>query len=238
MAGMISFHFDDGYSSHYEQAFKVFEEAGVPGCIGLIARDFEKEEVIKSGDAKLGPLLMTKNQALEMQKAGWEIVGHSRHHKHMNQPLEADDAYSEIVESKKILEREGFLIKQFMTPMSVCHPDMIPLISKHYEGAFTEHSDSSVAPIEELVQNIPLSKYRLHRSCLTKHTPDQLKEYVDYVEKHDRWLVFYDHDLGVNGNITEQGLRELLEYCKQKGVEVLTSSDALLKAERKGTLNE
>jgi len=56
--------------------------------------------------------------------------------------------------------------------------------------------------------------------------------------EHDQWLVFYDHNLGIKGNITEQGLRELLEYCKQKGVEVLTSAEVLLKVGEGGILHE
>lgn len=227
MAGRISFHFDDGHLSHYKQAFPVFQKAGVSGCIALVAGSYacdDNEEASKQVDNRS---IMSITQALEMQAAGWEILGHSMNHNSMREPLEPESAFCEIAESKRLLEARGFRVRQFVTPMSECHPDMIPLLQEHYEGAFTVYTNSASLPVEKLVMERPVSGYRMHRACLAKHTPAQLQAYVDYVADRDEWLVFYDHDLGVNGNITAPMLYELLEYCKRRGVEVLTSSDAM-----------
>ena len=213
MAGRISFHFDDGHLSHYEQAFQVFRAAGVAGCIALPALLRENR--------------LTTKQALEMQENGWEILCHSLNHIRMREPLPADMAEAEIVESKRMLEAEGFVIKQFITPMSECHVSMLPLLREHYEAAFTVYTNSATEPIERLVLKQPFDNYRLNRACLAGHSLTELKAYVDYVEASDDMLVFYDHDLGVNGNITAQMLAELLAYCKEKGVQILTSSEAL-----------
>lgn len=215
MAGKISFHFDDGHLSHYEQAYKVFRAAGAVGCIALPA--------VRENCG------LTTAQALEMQENGWEILSHSRNHIRMSEPLSAEVAEEEIVESKRLLEAEGFHIRQFVTPMSQCHISMIPLLKRYYEAAFTVYKNSAEEPVQQLVLQASADRYRLNRACLTKHSMEELKAYVDYVEVSDSWLVFYDHDLGVNGNITAPMLAELLEYCRRKGVQVLTSSEALEK---------
>lgn len=215
MSGKISFHFDDGFKSHYEQAFQVFWENQAVGCIALTAR--------RQSDR------ITTAQALEMQENGWEIVGHAKNHIKMHIPLPEEVMAEEIVESKRLLEKEGLHIRQFVTPMSECHVSMLPLLKEHYEAAFTVYKNSEEQPIEQLVLQRPVERYQLNRACLVNHSLEQLKAYVDYVEAHDSWLVFYDHDLGINGNITADTLGALLKYCKQKGVEIVTSSEALAK---------
>jgi len=211
MAGKVSFHFDDGFMSVYEQCFPVFAENGAVGCVALQVNGH------RISDA----------QALEMQSAGWEILCHSKRHISMKMPMDEQEAWTEIAESKRVLEEVGFRIRQFVTPMSACHESMLPLLREHYDGAFTVYTNSQTEPIEKLVIERPVDPYRLHRCCTSGKTLDELKAYVDYVEKNDAWLVFYDHDLGVNGNITPYALSALLRYCGEKGVAVVTSSEAL-----------
>ena len=218
MAGKISFHFDDGYRSHYTEAFGVFQKFGVPGCLCLIAgEEYRGEEKGR----------ITTAQALEMQSAGWEILCHSRHHLHMNEVLPEEVLFTELVESKRLLEEEGYQIRQFVTPMSQCHPSAAKFLRAHYDGAFTVYKNSREMPVEELVLGCPVKKYRMHRACLAGKSAEELREAVDFVAKEDEWLVFYDHDLGVKDNITVPGLEELLAYCREKGVAVVTSSQAL-----------
>ena len=91
------------------------------------------------------------------------------------------------------------------------------------------YDDFTKIELRDGIPQTPVERYQLNRACLVNHSLEQLKAYVDYVEAHDSWLVFYDHDLGVNGNITADTLGALLKYCKQKGVEIVTSSEALAK---------
>ena len=53
MAGKITFHFDDCFITQYEQAFPIFQKAGVPGCL-----------VVAAGE---GRHAMTFDQMMEMQ---------------------------------------------------------------------------------------------------------------------------------------------------------------------------
>lgn len=212
MSGKISFHFDDGFMSHYESVFPVFKKANVPASIVYNI----------CGENKI-----SFENLREMQSQGWEIISHSVNHVKMGAPLDNATAYTEIVESKELLIKEGLNVKQFVTPMSQCHESMRELLQKNYDGAFTRYTNSKDMPVEKLIINRPVNPYELNRCCLSGKTVDELKEYVDYVCENDSWMVFYEHDIGVGENISIANLEELLYYCIEKGVNVITSCDAL-----------
>ena len=214
MPGKITFHFDDCFITQYEQAFPVFQKAGAVGCL-----------VVAAGE---GRHAMTFDQMMEMQNAGWEIICHTFNHVRMAvEPLSADVADYEVVQSKHFLEHKGFRVRQFVTPYSGCHADTLPLLRAHYDAAFTVYKNSNAQPIEELVIQRPVQRYRLNRAVMSGHTLEELKAFVDYVAEHDDWLIFYEHELGVGKNITAEILEGVVRYCQEKGVEILTSSEAL-----------
>ncbi len=213
MNGKITFHFDDGYISHYNKVFPLFRKYGVKGCIAILADNRKWYN-------------MSDEQALEMQDAGWEILSHSIKHVKMTE-FDLKLGKEEIVLSKQILEQKGFNIKTFITPMSVCNSLYRPLLQANYEAAFTVYTNSKELPIEELVIKRPFNCYELNRACMSGKTIDELKQYVDYVAQNDAWLNFYDHDIAVGENITEETLEKLLVYCKSSGVEIVTVYEAI-----------
>ncbi len=215
MSGKITFHFDDGFSSHYEKVFRLFEKYGFKGCIALLA-SFRPVNAI------------SVEQALRMQEAGWEILSHSVEHKRMSQ-YDAKLGESEITLSKQLLEAKGFVTKAFVTPMSECHPLYRPLLQANYDAAFTSYTNSKLVPIEKLVIKRPINCYELNRACMSGKSIEELKEYVDYVLENDAWLNLYDHDIAVGENVTEETLEELLLYCRSLGVEIVTVSEAIAK---------
>ncbi len=217
MAGRICFHFDDGDLSHYKKAFPIFQEVGAVGCIALIAdRCF--------GD---NPQYINIEMAREMQAAGWEILSHSVTHARLDQPDLTESAIYEIAESRRRLEAAGLHIRQFITPCSYCHPSYHALLAAHYDAAFTVYTNSAVCDITELTAARPVERFRLHRACLSGKTQAALYAYVDHVAKTDALLHVYDHALDVGSNITAERLRELLIYCQNAGVEIVTASQAL-----------
>ena len=209
MSGYITFHFDDGFTSHYEKVFPLFERFGKKACISLLANND-----IGMGFAR----------ALEMQKHGFEIMCHSVTHPKMYAELPEETAWRELVSSKKILAKAGFDIRTFVTPCSALADKYLPLAKENYDAAFTVYRDSLTEPAENLVMEKPADLYLLHRCCLSGKSRDELRAYVDYVEKTDSWLVFYEHDIGTGQNVTEEGLSELLSYISQTSVSVLTTS--------------
>jgi len=214
MAGKITFHFDDCFITQYEQAFPVFQKAGAVGCL-----------VVAAGE---GRHAMSFEQMMEMQNAGWEIICHTFNHIRMAlEPVSDEIAQYEVVQSKRFLEEKGFHVRQFVTPYSGCHADTLPLLQQHYDAAFTVYKNSNAQPIEELVIKRPIDKYRLNRAVMSGHTLEELKAFVDYVAQNDEWLIFYEHELGVGKNITAEILEGVVRYCQERGVSIVTSSQAL-----------
>ncbi|MCM0756546.1 polysaccharide deacetylase family protein [Desulfovibrio aminophilus] len=68
--GMVTLVFDDGLASVYTKALPILEKRGLPAVTALIA-----ENVRWPHEG-----FMTKEQALDLQKRGWEIASHSIHH--------------------------------------------------------------------------------------------------------------------------------------------------------------
>ncbi len=68
--GMVTLVFDDGLSSVYAKALPILEQRGLVAVTALIA-----ENVRWPHEG-----YMTKEQALDLQKRGWEIASHSIHH--------------------------------------------------------------------------------------------------------------------------------------------------------------
>ncbi len=213
MSGKITFHFDDGHKSHYTKAFPIFKKYGYVGCLALMT-SFE-------------PWGLTKEEALEMQNAGWEIMSHSVTHCKMNIPLDEETAQREIKESRMMLEAQGFNISTFITPMSACDKALSPILQANYNATFTIYKNSAIVPIEELIIKRPFNRYELNRACMAGKTIDELKAYIDYVIENDAWLILYDHDIGARNNITEEKLDGLLSYCKETGVDVITTREAI-----------
>ena len=216
MPGIVTFSFDDGYLSHYEKALPVFQEMGVPGCLCLMTHP---------GD--LIPTLLPTEKALAMQDAGWEILCHSDTHLDMRHPVSEEDAYREIVTSREILEGLGFKVRQYVMPMSACDPSILPLLRAHYDAAFCRYTNAGKLPVEELVIERPVNPFDLHRTCLSCRTFESLTPYLDYVAQHDDWMVFYEHNIGAGRNATPELLMQLLLYCREKEIRVMTASQAL-----------
>jgi hypothetical protein len=58
-----------------------------------------------------------------------------------------------------------------------------------------------------------------------------LKEYVDYVKANGGWLTFYEHQIGTSGYTSVEILSDLLEYIKQKDIQVKTTNEIATKSQ-------
>lgn len=212
MTGAVSFHFDDGHNSHYRVLLPLFKKYGFVGSLSIIA------------DEKRG---MGFEKARMMQDEGWEILCHSKTHIKMDAPSAIDLAETEIAEAKRILEENGLHTRQYVTPMSEAHESLLPILKEHFDAAFTVYTNALTVPLPDLLEEMPLSPYRLHRACMKELPLERLIEMTDYACDSGKWLVFYDHDIGYSTNVTEQILDGLLAHCKERGIPVLTSTEGL-----------
>ncbi|SEO21167.1 Polysaccharide deacetylase [Halogranum amylolyticum] len=68
--GQLVFVYDDSPASDYSKAFPVHREEDAPACVGAIA------SVVEADDEGL-----SRDQLLEMQDAGWEVMSHTLEHR-------------------------------------------------------------------------------------------------------------------------------------------------------------
>lgn len=216
--GMVTFIFDDGHATFYDNAYPLFEEKGYHAAIAIDTARF----ALGRSD------LMTTNEVLELQENGWEVMSHSVTHGNFDESARIRVS-SELIVSKKYLELLGFDVKQYVAPMSTYpldeHKD---LLERFYDAGYTTYVNAREKPIEELVINGEFDKYEMYRANMEGKSIEELKEYIDYVDESDSWLVFYEHQIGgAEKYITSEKLSELLAYIETKGIKVVTGSEAL-----------
>jgi peptidoglycan/xylan/chitin deacetylase (PgdA/CDA1 family) len=215
--GMVTFIFDDVHSTFYDNAFPVFKEKGFSGSVAIDILRWQ----LNRGD------LMTKNEVKELQESGWEIMSHSVTHKKFEDSSRLRVSL-EIALSKTYLELMGFEVKQYVAPMSTYPEKQFDLLKRFYDAGYTEYVDSKKEPVNSLVIENEADIYKFHRANMQGKTIEELKDYIDYVEENDSWLVLYEHQIGGEGEYTKtETLKELLDYIETKNVNVLTGSEAL-----------
>lgn len=106
--------FDDGYEDNFTVAFPLLKKYGAKAVIYLLT-DRTKNTCDASDCEPLVPLLVL-SQILEMQNYGIEFGSHGKTHSDLTK-ISREEANQEIVESKKILERQtGSEILSFCYP--------------------------------------------------------------------------------------------------------------------------
>jgi len=92
-AGMVTFSFDDGLSSVYEEAFPILKKHRQRATVGIV---FSRVTSGRTSD------YMTKKQVMELQKNGWEIASHGLTHQ---RPTDIPKYFSdELLEGWKLEE--------------------------------------------------------------------------------------------------------------------------------------
>jgi peptidoglycan/xylan/chitin deacetylase (PgdA/CDA1 family) len=222
--GMVTFVFDDANPSIYTAAYPVFTAKNLKACLAYPVSVFWNQNGI------------TLKQSYEMQDAGWEIMSHTVTHTSIDDSFTQEKIRYDLVDSKRFLNRYKLNAKQFVAPNSA-YPNgtMAPyfndLLAKNYDCAYldgTNFNDPAYANNAN-----PINIYKIKRANMQNATLAQLKAAVDYAETNKTWLVFYEHQIDVNGYTTSQTLSDLLDYIKTKNIDVVTGTEAISKISTK-----
>lgn len=209
---MITFIFDDGNSSIYNNAYPLFEEKGYEAAVAIDTLRWT-----------IGNDKMSRSELSEMQDSGWEIMSHSVTHQNNDESSRLRVAM-ELFFSKAQLELLGFDVNQYVAPYST-YPleDHKDLLMRYYDAGYTQYVDAAESEIGEIAFSGDVDKYEFHRANMEGKTIEQLKEYVDFVEENDAFLVLYEHEIGSGEKYTsKETLAELLDYIESKDIEVST----------------
>lgn len=215
--GLVTFIFDDGHKSIYENAYPIFNKRGYSASVAINTKACEEQN----------NQTMSNEQVLEMQKKGWEVMSHSVSHQRFD-ILSRDAIEAELKNSKNYLTELGYDVNQFVAPFSTFPFKDIDLLKKYYKGAYTTYADSRNEPIERLVIATDFDEYKMHRVNMEGKTIEQLKKYIDYVNENKVWIVFYEHKIGTDEKYTSsETLDTILEYINSKEMQVTTGSEAV-----------
>ncbi|RZD16434.1 MAG: polysaccharide deacetylase family protein [Candidatus Acididesulfobacter guangdongensis] len=132
----VSITFDDGSRSIYTKGLKIIKNNNVNATVFMVSDLIGDVNVwdIKNGEIK--DEMLKPDELREMIKAGIEIGAHTRTHPHLTM-IPEENAYEEILDSKKILEEKlNININFFAYPYGDYNESVKKLVAKAgFEGA-------------------------------------------------------------------------------------------------------
>lgn len=215
--GIVNFTFDDSYREN-RLTKQVFDEYGLICDFAIIT---DKVNNATNGYQGIDWYIDAYNH-------GYGIQSHTRTHHDLNvDGLSDTEVYREIVSSKKILENLGLPVSGFVSPSSVTKEAYSHLIEENYDYAINHLANNYLSsPMDQTVD-----RHHLQRMSLAATDIDLIKRAIDKTIDNKMLLMFYDHRTGREGSASEEKLREILDYVKQKNdankLKVLKSVDAI-----------
>lgn len=210
--GYISFVFDD-LAKDLDGIAATFEEFNIPICIAAIP---ERLDEIASGvTATRGSYTPNMSMRQIIQTAinlGGEVMAHNNEVITVENQYDYEFMYSHVINCKKSLEAAGFHPRGFIRAGG----DGAVITSKEIErwlvGNF-EYSNQGILP-----------QYDLQRVTINQSL-SSIKSIIDSCKTNKTWVKFlchgYAHDNGATF-ASENDLREILTYAKNKGVGIVT----------------
>ncbi|MBV6421313.1 MAG: hypothetical protein DAHOPDDO_02588 [Ignavibacteriaceae bacterium] len=202
---VVSFSYDDGDHTWYDNAFPIFQEYGFPGVVYINATN---SWVSAPG---------TVDTLHEMQAAGWEISSHTYNH---------DDGMEEsnVSKMKNWLDSLGFPNPGIAAPGNIWDHDGIA-IAKKYHPYFAV----STTNFGGLAQ--PFDIYFLLRFSLTNdQTQESIEGFLDDAIANNKWIIFYGHQMGNapgSWDQSEELLQMTFDAVVERGIPVKTVREVI-----------
>ena len=210
--GYVTFCFDDLRSSQ-DSICSLFEQFGYPVCLAAIPENFSCVATglqQNRGSYYIGmTMLEVARKAVDL---GGEVLVHNTRPITEQTNTEYGFMYDSFVRSKQSIENAGF------------HP-------RGYIGAGGTGRITRTQEIEQwLIGNYDYATngtsevYSLKRHDINSEW-DRLREMIDQAVEEKTWLRIVGHSYDEGGGKTfrnEQDLVDLLQYCKDRGIQVVT----------------
>lgn len=211
---MISFNFDDGYLSVYENAIPMLNSAGFKSTQYIIA------ETLGGGFSGY----VNASQVLAMQAQGHEIAAHSNTHADLTL-LTPTELANEVSGSKSTLEASGVnFISSFAYPYGNYNNAVIQaLVSAGYEAGRTAYPDGE--------NYKDTNKYELKVVDVQLAMPiETVRAWIDQAVANKSWVIFMYHQIDGSGDqysTTPVKLQQAIDYALSKGVKVVTNREGV-----------
>lgn len=217
--GIVSLTFDDGWKSAIQNAYPLLHKHGAVGTFYIISKCLDDTEF---------PEYMNVMDVRVLHMNGHEIGSHTRSHKHLPE-LSEQEAYDEIVDGKKDLEKHGFWPKTFAYP----YGDWNPYVVKQVREAGFLAARSIIKHYNQAQTN----PYLLGCEHVNqKTTLREIKEWVDSMENAPIWLILMFHQIEPTEVLnkrkwiygtTPRVLDQTLRYLRDANIRVMTVKDAM-----------
>jgi len=203
--GVVTFSFDDGYESTYDNAKPLFDVYGYGAVLGTITDAIG----ITAGRLNL-------NELKKMQECGWDISSHSKTHSYdLDSHAEAEE---ELLGSQSWLLENGFPkgARFYILPGDLCNANMMDILEEHYIFTRAGTSSYSMIPGGTFINIVALN---------SGYSIANITAAIDTAMANNTWLNLTLHQVGTAGeSVLTATLEAVIDYCHDNGVPVLTFS--------------
>lgn len=196
---MVTFTFDDGYTSTYAKAYPILRQYDYPATVYVITNNVGSYGYMKVFELK------------ELYENGWEIASHTVTHPRLTQ-LTVQEAEREIAGSKRILEGYGFEAESFSSPFGDYSFPIIELIREHYVSHRTSEPGLNDMPVNDY------ERYQLKAIVVkTETTVEEVRDWIVRAKEEKKWLILVFHRIDEDGeeNWPSSWLEEIVRFVKE-----------------------
>jgi peptidoglycan/xylan/chitin deacetylase (PgdA/CDA1 family) len=207
--GAVTFRFDDGWLSQYQNAIPKLNSAGFKGTFYISSK-----QLYENGFEGF----MNYTQLADVYKKGNEIGSHTQTHAHLTN-LTTKEQKTEIQGSRDDLISMGLgQVNSFSYPFGEYDANTLQIVKDagYLDGVST--IDGYVSPSSD--------KYQLERqSILNTTTIKQIKAMIDNATNNKRWLILTFHDISDGSTMystTKEIFNQTVDYISLKKLPVIT----------------
>ena len=208
--GMVTFSFDDGFTSTYQNGIPLLNAAGIKSTQAIITREFGS------------PGYVTATEVKAMALWGHEIASHSQTHADLV-ALSTPEAKTEINGSRTDLANIGINAKTFVYPYGEFNASVVAQVKNAgYTGARGVQSG----------YNTPQSNaFELKDQHLTSDvTYATVKGWIDTAVANKQWVILEMHRQDKNGGEYSNDpalLKQIIDYIKANNVKTVTLGEGI-----------
>lgn len=177
---MVSFVFDDGNDTDYLVGRELF------ALHGVVASSAITTGFLNTADH------LTSSQAVALQDAGWEIMGHTVSHPNLKS-LSPARIEEEISRSKTELQKLGLTVNNIVYPYNKNDETVRSVVAGYYRSGRGGTNSFNYTDLDPF----------FIRSFSLKHDLPAMKGLIDKSHAERSWLVFYQHEINAKVRVSD-----------------------------------
>lgn len=183
VVALVSFNFDDGYSSVYDHALPIFQRYEIPASVFTVT-------------GKVGTLgYVTVEQLEELVQNDWEIGSQTVTQRRLTE-LSPSEVQNELVHSKETLEAWGFGVTGFVSPEGKYNEMILEQIKRYYDYHRTAWPGINSLP---LLGEGHGSRWELYYIEVKNETlPGEVMAEIVQISQQGGWIIIGFHNIGTD----------------------------------------